>query len=216
MGGLGSGRPPDYSRQTVEDHLPLDVNELNRAGRLHPGGRGIWEWKQDGTVVSRIQIRTMTNYLVLTYSYVDDKNSWKKVDQAVPIVRVPCRFGGTRPYFICPGMVGGAVCGKRVVKLYAPGKYFLCRHCYELSYASQREGEWDRALRRADRMRMRLGGKPGIAAPLPDRPKGMWQRTYARVGAEASAAQAMALWMFQIKADLLLAQLKSRKRRSGR
>ena len=25
----------------------------------------------------------------------------------VRIVRVPCRFGGTRPYFICPGVVNG-------------------------------------------------------------------------------------------------------------
>ena len=40
--------------------------------------------------------------------------------ETVRIVRVPCRFGGTRPYFICPGVVNGIPCGRRVVKLHGP------------------------------------------------------------------------------------------------
>ena len=28
---------------------------------------------------------------------------WEDVEETVRIVRIPCRFGGTRPYFICPG-----------------------------------------------------------------------------------------------------------------
>jgi hypothetical protein len=26
------------------------------------------------------------------------------VEETVRIVRIPCRFGGSRPYFICPGI----------------------------------------------------------------------------------------------------------------
>jgi hypothetical protein len=34
---------------------------------------------------------------------------------------MPCRFGGVRPYFVCPGIVNGIACGRRVLKLYGCG-----------------------------------------------------------------------------------------------
>ena len=44
-------------------------------------------------------------------------------------------YGGERYWFICP--LSG--CSRRVAKLYKPigAKYFGCRHCYNLSYASR-------------------------------------------------------------------------------
>src|SRR5262249_41182813 len=30
---------------------------------------------------------------------------WHDVEETVRIVRIPCRFGGSRPYFACPGVV---------------------------------------------------------------------------------------------------------------
>ena len=101
--------------------------------------------------------------------------------ETVRIVRVARRFGGVRPYFICPGVVNGISCGRRVAKLHGCGHYFLCRHCHHLAYASQSEDGWDRSLRRANKIRQRLGGDPGMAAPFPSRPKGMWRRTYERL-----------------------------------
>jgi hypothetical protein len=47
---------------------------------------------------------------------VGDKK-WKDVAEIVPIVRVPCRLGGSRNYFICPGFQNGRECGRRVAKL---------------------------------------------------------------------------------------------------
>ena len=94
---------------------------------------------------------------------------WEKIAETVGIVRVPCRLGGARPYFICPGVANGIACGRRVAKLHGPGRYFLCRHCYRLANISQREGKADRALRRANKIRRRLGGDPGMAAPSPRR-----------------------------------------------
>jgi hypothetical protein len=47
------------------------------------------------------------------------------------------RFGGSRAYFICPGPHDGTDCGRRITKLRLSGRYFLCRHCNALAYASQ-------------------------------------------------------------------------------
>src|SRR6516164_8566407 len=96
----------------------------------------------------------------------------------IPIVHLRCRFGGTRAFFICPGPGDGADCGRRITKLHLSQRYFLCRHCNQLAYASQYEQPWKRALRRANKFKQRLGVGGGIAEPLPDKPKGMWTRTY--------------------------------------
>jgi hypothetical protein len=203
--------------QTISDEgcRSLDVNRLHREGCLHPGWCGDWEWKQDGERMAWISMRAKEGRLVLSYNYRRQGDEWQSVEEPIPIVCAPCRFGGTRPYFRCPGVENGIACGRRVAKLYGPGKYFLCRHCYRLAYASQSEGEGDRALRRANRIRMRLGGDPGMASPFPRRPKGMWRRTYARLQNEVIEAEMLADWAFAVRAERLLAQIDNRQRRSG-
>ena len=160
-------------------------------------------------------MRAQENRLVLSYNYRLIGEEWQSVEEPVPIVRVPCRFGGTRPYFICPGVVNGIPCGRRVAKLYGPGRYFLCRHCCRLAYSSQSEGEWDRALRRANTIRMRLGGDPGMAAAFPDRPKGMWRRTYERLCHDAFEAEMVAEEAFVMRAGRLLARVDRSSNKKG-
>jgi hypothetical protein len=140
---------------------------------------------------------------------------WQDVTEDVRIVRLRCRYGGTRPYFICPGIVNGVTCGRRVAKLYGPGRYFLCRHCYRLSHASQNEGEWDRALRRAGKIRLRLGGKPYHTEPFPKRPKGMWRRTYKRLQERTLQAEMLADEAFELAVGRLLARAPKPKRKTG-
>lgn len=89
----------------------------------------------------------------------------------------PCNFGGAQPWLVCPGVA----CDPRVAILYGPGKYFLCRHCYDLNYESQREDKGHRALRRAQNIRQRLGGSANMMEPFTDRPKGMHHDTYMRL-----------------------------------
>ncbi len=178
MGGFGSGRPSGGRRDKVEACRSIDVNLLHREGFLRGGWTGGWQWSRDGEKVASINLRAEHDQLRLTYRVRLNGGEWEDVAETVRIVRLPCRYGGARPYFVCPGILNGIVCSRRVAKLYGPGRYFLCRHCYRLVHASQSEGRLDRALRRANTIRQRLGGDPGMAAPFPSRPKGMWRRTY--------------------------------------
>ena len=134
-------------------------------------------------------------------------SGWEDVTETVRIVRVPCQFGGTRPFFICPGIINGVTCNRRVAKLYGPGRYFLCRRCYRLAHTSQTENASDRALRRANKVRKRLGGAAGTDAPFPDKPKGMWRRTYERLREQASAAETVADRAFVTCAERLLTRI---------
>ncbi len=109
---------------------------------------------------------------MLSFNYRRNGEGWQDVEQPAPIVHVPCRFGGHRPCFQCSGVGNEVPCGRRVAKLYAAGRYFLCQHCYGLAYASQSEGERDRAPRRTGKIRMRLGGDPSTALPFPDPAQG--------------------------------------------
>jgi hypothetical protein len=193
MGGFGSTRWAWISaKETVEGNRSLDINRLNRAGCLRPGYWGGWEWKRDGERVAWIQFRRDGDRLILSYRVRRHGGEWQDVEQPTPIVWMPCRFGGERPYFVCPGIVNGIACGRRVSKLYGAGTYFLCRHCCRLAYASQREDRYDRALRRANKIRMQLGGEPGMASQVPNRPKGMHRQTYERLQSAAINAEIFA------------------------
>src|SRR5262249_41570793 len=140
MGGFGSTRWNSIStRDTVESNRSLDINRLHRAGCLEPGHCGGWEWKQDGERVAWSQFRRDGKALILSYRGRWQSEEWRDIEQSTQVVWRACRLGGARPYFVCPGVVNGIACGRRVSKLYGAGAYFLCRHCYRLAYASQRE-----------------------------------------------------------------------------
>ena len=213
MGGFGSGRPSGSGRDTVEACRSIDVNRLHREGCLRAGWMGGWQWTRDGEKVASINLRAEDDRLHLSYRVRIGGGEWEDVAETVRIVRVACRFGGTRPYFICPGVVNGIACGRRVAKLHGPGRYFLCRHCYRLAHASQSEGAWDRTLRRANKIRQRLGGDPGMAAPFPPKPKGMWRRTYERLRERAFEAEMRADEAFALRAERLLARIDNPKRK---
>jgi hypothetical protein len=176
MGGLGSGRRKDRGRKTVESYWMLDVDQLSKKGCLRPGWSGACQWT-DGNEGFSINIRAEAERVRLSYTVRGD-GEWEDIGDTIPIVHFPCRFGGSRAYFICPGPGYGTECGRRITKLRLSRRYFLCRHCNRLPYASQYEQSWQRALKRANKLKHRLGIDVGIAEPFPDKPKGMWVRTY--------------------------------------
>jgi hypothetical protein len=111
--------------------------------------------------------------------------AWEDVQEPVELAWTACNLGGERPWFICPG----TGCGQRVALLYGPGRYFLCRHCYDLVYQSQQDNEMYRALHRAQDIRRRLGGSANMTVPFPKKPKGMHWRTYEQLWWEHHEAE---------------------------
>lgn len=197
MGGYGSGRP-SY-KQKAEHCRALNVNCFHREGCLRPGLSGSWQWKRYDEEVARINWKATDAHLILDYRVRVSGGDWESINQPVPITYVDCNYGNQRPYFLCPGVVNGRHCGQRVVKLYAGGRYFLCRHCYNIAYGSQSEAKYDRALRRANKIRMALGGEPGTASWIAFKPKGMWLRTYQRKRRAIETAEHQANILFLSK-----------------
>src|ERR1700683_2079677 len=60
---------------------------------------------------------------------------------------------------------------RRAAKLYRVGPLFACQHCLGLAYASQQEIPVRRAIRRAQKIKMRLGGSDDPLEPLPQKPR---------------------------------------------
>jgi hypothetical protein len=191
MGGAGSGNWYMFDKKTTTDECQrVDVRYLHREGLLTPGYWFTLRWSQAGRESGSIRCAVLGNEkperAILTYRHGSGPGGeWEEVREPVPLSWTACNFGGERPWFTCPG----AGCGRRVALLYGPGRYFLCRHCYDLTYESQRESEMHRALRRAQTIRERLGGSANMRKPFPEKPKGMHWKTYERLRWEYHEAE---------------------------
>jgi hypothetical protein len=149
---------------------------------LRPGYWGGWQWLRNGEKVASIQMRAEADRVVLTYRHRRGDGDWKDEEYPVYLQRTACHLGGSRTWFICPA-VG---CRRRVAILYG-GTIFACRQCHQLAYESTREDGGDRATRRADGIRRRLGWEPGIANGEGPKPKWMRWQTFDRLVAEHRA-----------------------------
>ena len=171
-------------KATTEQGDRLDLTSFTRGGWLQPGMIGRTQWLAGETVHSAIGWRVrgddgIATALELQYAIGDEP-----IRTIVPIVWTACQFGGARPWFRCPALG----CGRRVRVLYGR-HYFCCRSCHDLAYASTRERPAARARRRAQQLRLRLGGTANLTEPFPPKPKGMHWRTYARLRQQAEATE---------------------------
>ncbi len=187
MGGMGSGR--QSGRQKVEGVRSLDINKLNRDGALKPGATLTTHWSRNGQPFGSVGIRGDRNQITIACRCRTGDGPWENIEQSIPIFWKPCRYGGHRPYFVCTGQVRGIACDRPAAKLYGAGNYYFCRRCYRLAYASQSESYHDRALSRAQAIRTMLGGTANMSELFPERPKGMWRKTYERHLTKARRAE---------------------------
>jgi hypothetical protein len=183
MGGVGSGNRYRFGKKaTTEECHSVDVRYLHREGLLEPGRRFSLRWsrsdRETGSIRGFVEGSDGPERVLLLYRHRSGPaDEWEDVREPVPIEWTACNFGRKRPWFVCPG----SECGRRAAILYRPGRYFLCRSCYDLAYESQRENETTRALRRAQAIRERLGGSANMTKPFPEKPQGMHWETYNRL-----------------------------------
>jgi hypothetical protein len=189
MGGIGSGRYWYWgAKDTVANYRSIDVRRWQRDGLLAPHQSFGWRWSCDGEVVASINVRTEPDRVILRYRHRSGGEDWKDESYPVYLDWTACHRGGQRPWFLCPARG----CCRRVAILYGGG-IFACRHCYQLAYPSQRETWDDRAARRADRIRDKLGWEPGILNGNGWKPKGMHWSTFERLTARHDAFVQIAL-----------------------
>jgi hypothetical protein len=166
------------------------VRRLQRDGLLTTERLFNWNWTRRGETVSSILIRTQGDHVILKYQHQHHGGPWVPMEYPVHLDWTPCAYGGQRAWFLCPAMG----CGRRVALLYVGASgVFACRHCQRLAYASQRESAYDRAARRADTIRERLGWEIGILNPKGCKPKGMHWRTFERLTARHDAFASITL-----------------------
>lgn len=175
MGGFGSGSRGQVGRSTTSDLYALDVRQLQREKLLSANQNFGWSWSRNGEIIASIQIRTEADRVILNYRHKANGRDWVQMDYPVWLDWTACHYGGGRAWFRCPA----SGCGRRVAKLYiGRAGIFACRHCYRLAYASQRENAMDRTIRRAEKIRARLGWEPGVLNGSGWKPKWMRWATF--------------------------------------
>jgi hypothetical protein len=159
--------------ERVEDVPSLDVAQLAREGLLEPGDRE-WRWDE----LNGWSVR------VIALGYAVELRLGATSLGELELASTPCNFGGRRQWWLC------SHCDRRARILYLVGRSLACRRCADLRYESQLEREVARGLRRARKIRRRLGGQPALVAPFPPKPPRMRWMTYAALRTDAKEAEA--------------------------
>src|SRR5215207_1253411 len=127
MGNRGRGSVDSIGNRLVvcgervtTDQLPaLDVRELKRDGLITTGQERVtisWAFRKRWESLAP-----------------GEEQRWVDIVSRLILTWTPCNYGGSRPWFVCPGKG----CGRRVAILYGPINPLLCRVCLGLTYASQ-------------------------------------------------------------------------------
>ena len=134
-------------KDTVEDSTKLSIAKLKEFGLLCGCCSTTLTWTRSlsghkSSIGIAINVLDEPYYAKLNYT-ITARDSGEKTDYdyKIGLTTTPCHFGGVRYWFNCPLVRNGVPCGRRVGTLFlsSGGKYFGCRHCYDLSYESRNE-----------------------------------------------------------------------------
>jgi hypothetical protein len=176
MGGIGSGRWYRWNtKTTLDDCRSMDINRMVKEGSIKEGCRqsGVWVWTDAETKEQTSSISYECNtldynnpYLRIHYTIT---STGEKIDYKIKLSRSTPNYGGSRLWFLCP------ITNKRVSKLFliSGQNKFVSRHAYKVSYASQNQCKFSRAIDKKWKIVRKTDGYD-----YPVRKKGMHQKTY--------------------------------------
>jgi hypothetical protein len=176
------------AKRRTADMQAVDVRKMQRDGLLKPGQSFVLSWTHNGVTTTTISVHAQSDSVTLTYRHRDRGGEWQDMRYPVRLTWTPCNYGGQRAWWCCPALG----CGRRVALLFG-GAVFACRHCQRLAYKSQNETTGDRAFRRANNLRAKMGWVKGVIYGAGDKPKGMHWKTYWRLRASHDAHVMQAL-----------------------
>jgi hypothetical protein len=150
------GRWSYSNRSTVEECKSISTKFLNQYHHFDGGiSSGGMNWSRRGEKTGSIGFTVSTEpgdeYIRFQYTHTDNYSGEKSgLDYRARLTWTPCYYGGRRWWFICPLIINAKVCSRRVGILYlGGGKYFGCRHCFNLTYESCKESHtYDRLFRK--------------------------------------------------------------------
>ena len=126
--------PRRAEKNTTNDYRSIDVRRWQRDGLLATRGYFQLSWTRNGERTASIGLHLQAEAVTLIYTHSRWGSEPRAMEYGVTLERTPGNYGGERVWFRCPARG----CGRRVAILYCGG-YFLCRHCLQLAYESQRE-----------------------------------------------------------------------------
>lgn len=187
MGRSGSGYGRRWDRQTSLDECrAIDIRDWKRRDLLRPGVGFSWHWSINAQPTGSISVRVTESSIILSYRHGPQGGGLRQIEETVPLSHTACHLGGQRVWFVCPG------CMRRAAKLFSPSAWFRCRTCCRLPYACQQETRHDRALRKAQKLRRKLGADLAIGDPVWRKPKGMHWKTFERLRDDVERRDEMA------------------------
>ncbi len=161
------GRWSYSNRWTTVECKSITIKFLNKHHYLNGNVRcGGMNWSNNGEQTGSIGFMVSTvdgdSYIRFQYTKTNRHTQEKaELDYNVRLVWTPCHFGGRRWWFICPLVINDRACNRRVGILYlGNGKYFGCRHCYNLTYESCKESH------KFDSMFKKMGVDPKLGKQL--------------------------------------------------
>lgn len=185
MGGFGSGGHNCKGRRTVESQYRLDATDLKRRGLLRAGRVARLSWTGSyGQNGPSLRVTGGTDTLTLDYAWRRDDGPWQRHKEHVGLARAARHMGGEEVYFLCPK------CARAVKRLYGAGVRYLCRHCHNLVHGSTQERPGNRATRKNQKLRRKLGAEIGLGDWIGPKPKGMHWKTFEKISARIHAAEA--------------------------
>ena len=132
-------------KTTVEECHSISTTFLKKYDYFCGFRSGGMKWtnsrgEETGSIGFSVSVNEWSGEIRFQYTNTSHSTGQKEnLDYPVRLTSTPCNYGGKRWWFICPLVKNGVPCSRRVGKLYLDGKYFGCRHCYNLTYTSAQE-----------------------------------------------------------------------------